>query len=418
MSFTHRIAEFSVGLKDQDITEEVREQIKKVYLDYLTAAISGSQTEVGKKVYEYYSELGKGESTVLGQDTGLNYHNAAFVNGTSAHCLDFDDGHTKGSVHIGCVIFPAVLAVAEKNNSSVQQVIRAILVGYEVTIRVASVIHPYSRQRGFHNTSVAGIFGVTAAISHLLEFNFDETVGALGNAASFAGGTFAFLGSGSEVKRLHPGIAARDGIIAAELSKRKLYGPSDIFEKEGGVFDVFAGGQINNELAELPIGRSFEILNIYIKPYPCCRHLHVVIDAIKEIQEQHHISPTEIKKVKIGVNKVTSFHSHKECNSLLDLQMSIPFVAAVALLGEEITVDSFNLERTDYEEIRKVMETIDVVLDEDCERVYPLSRKTNIVIYLQAGQSIEISFDTVKGSRLILYQWKTYNRNSQKIART
>jgi 2-methylcitrate dehydratase PrpD len=367
-------------------------------LDYLCAVITGAQTEVGKKVLQYFQAVDeKGSAAVFGRQVRLNHLHAAFVNGTSAHCLDFDDGYTKGSVHPGGVIFSAVLAVAEKEGSAVEDVIRAVVAGYEVTIRIASVIHPASRENGYHNTPVAGVFGAAAAVSCLLGLTFEQVVGALGNASSFAGGTFAFLGSGSEIKRLHPGIAARDGIVAAELARENLLGPSEIFEKPGGVFDIFARGKINQALAKAPIGEQFEIMNVYFKPYPCCRHLHVVMDAMKKLKEQHQLDWKQISGIKVGVNRVTSHHGHRVCESLLDAQMSIPYVVGVALLDEEITVKSFDLERTDRQQIEQIMQLVDVELDEDCESVYPQKRKTNLAVQMQSGDVLKIAYDGVKG---------------------
>lgn len=397
MSFTNKIANFINEMKDVDLDQDLTQQFKKVYLDYLCAVISGSQTKVGKNVFQYFKYFGGNSSTLLGYDAKLDHLHAAFVNGTSAHCLDFDDGHTKGSVHPGSVVFSAVLAVAEKNESLKEEIIKAVIIGYEVTIHIASVMHPSSRVNGYHNTSVAGVFGAAAAVSYLLKLSYGQVIGALGNASSFAGGTFAFLGSGSEIKRLHPGIAARDGIIAAELTTKNILGPSNIFEKVGGVFDIFAQGNINTELARSPIGESFEIMNVYFKPYPCCRHLHVVIDAIKILKDKHQIALEQIDNINIGVTKVASFHGNRTCASLLDAQMSIPFVTAVTLLENEVTVDSFDDKKLDREQFKQIMQNVHVFADEECEKLYPQKRKTNISIHLKTGEVLKLSYSGVRG---------------------
>jgi 2-methylcitrate dehydratase PrpD len=398
LNFTERMADFTVKMRDLELSEELTEQFKKVFLDYLCAAITGSQTEVGRKIFQYFQGFdGNQMSTILGHSVKLSHVNAAFVNGTSAHCLDFDDGYTKGSVHPGSVVFPAVFAVAEILNSSKDDVIRAVIVGYEVTIRIASVIHPSSRENGYHNTPVAGVFGAAAAVSYLLGLTKEQVIGAFGNASSFAGGTFAFLGSGSEIKRLHPGIAARDGIIAAEMASLNLLGPSAIFEKAGGVFDIFARGKINVGLAGTPIGQDLAFMNVYIKPYPCCRHLHVVIDAIKRLKETHRLSWDQIDKIKVGVNRVASRHGHHLCKSLLDAQMSIPYAVAAMLLDDRITVKSFHIERHDRRQHEHLMHKVEVFEDEDCEKLYPQKRKTNIVIHTKTNDLLTISYDEVKG---------------------
>lgn len=398
MNFTEKLASFTVQMRNMEIDPQVIEQYQKLCLDYLCAAITGAQTDVGKNVFQYFKSFDHEQSvSVIGHQSALSYLHAAFVNGTSAHCLDFDDGHTQGSVHPGSVIFPAVLAVAEKRKSHPDDIVRATIVGYEITIRVASAMHPFSRQNGYHNTPVAGVFGAAAAVSYLLDADMKQVEGALGNASSFAGGTFAFLGSGSELKRIHPGIAARDGIIAAEMVLRNVDGPKNIFEKPGGVFDIFARGKINHTVVEVPIGDELEFMNVYFKAYPCCRHLHVVIDAIKKLKNQHQITPDQVTKIVVGVNRVTSYHEHRTCASLLDAQMSLPYAAAVALIDKNVTVKSFNLERVDKRKILALMQRVSVYEDETCEKLYPQKRKTKVTIHMKEGEVFRISYDKVKG---------------------
>lgn len=399
MEFTEKLTQFIENMRRRKLDSELRVQFQKALLDYLSVVITGSQTDTGQKVAAYFKQYDyHGTSSIVGHESKLSAIHAAFVNATSAHCLDFDDGHTAGSVHPGTVIFPVVFALAEKEKViDIDDIIKAVIVGYEVTIHVSSVIHPASRNNGYHNTSAAGVFGAAAATSYMLNAGPGEIAGAFGNALSFAGGTFSFLKSGSEIKRIHPGIAARDGIISAELALVGLPGPDRIFEKDGGAFDVLARGNINETLSNKMLGQQFEFMNIYFKPYPACRHLHVVMDALEQLKEQHQISFQQIKQVKIGVNQLTLQHIHKDIYSMLDAQMSLPYSTAVVLIDEAITVDSFNLDRPDLNIINDLMDKVDVYFDEDCELVYPQKRKAKIVLELVSGDQYSMTYDGVKG---------------------
>src|SRR5690606_15257255 len=337
--------------------------------------------EIAKQIVDYFKKIDNvSKASVIGFNVKLSHLNAAFANGTIGHAFDFDDGHTRGSVHPGSVVIPTVFAVTEGKNFNNLDIVKAIIVGYEVTILVSSILHPSSRINGFHNTQVAGIFGSATSTNNLLNLNKRQIVGAFGNAISFASGTFTFLGSGSEIKRLHPGIAARDGIMAAELAERNELGTSRVFEGENVVFQVFASGKINEYLLDYPLGESFEIMNLYFKPYPCCRHLHVIIDAVQILKEKEKLSIEDIESIYVGVNKVTSYHDHKKISSVLDAQMSIPYVVAVALLDNHVTVQSFNINRIDRFKIKQIMDKVEVFVDEECEKKYPKKRKTKIVI--------------------------------------
>src|SRR5699024_7872640 len=197
-----------------------------------------------------------------------------------------------------------------------------------------------------HNTSIAGTFGAVAAISSLLKFNKEQIINALGIALSFTGGTFAFLHSGSDIKRLHPGIASSNGIVAIELSKYGISGPEKILERKFGFLDIFSNKQVNKQEVEELFNDSLEIFNVYIKAYPCCRQLDSSINAARKIRNKAlKISLNEIKRIEVRTHYLAAEHNQKECNSLLDAQMSIPYAIAISLIDDVIKTKSFEISR-------------------------------------------------------------------------
>src|SRR5690625_3208852 len=225
-------------------------QIKFILTDFFSVTIVGSQMEMSQLVYKYFfTEESNGNSNVIGYKHDLSKFSAAFINGTSAHTLDFDDGYSKGSMHPAAVVIPAVLAVSEREKSSPSKIAGAIIVGYEVSLRISASMHPVTRERGFHNTPLAGVFGAAAAVSYLHDLKKEDVQSAFGNAASFSGGLFAFLGTGSEIKRIHPGQAARDGMIAAELAKNGVTGPPNVLEGKNGFFQSYT--ETNHNIVSL-----------------------------------------------------------------------------------------------------------------------------------------------------------------------
>ncbi|MGE7118738.1 MmgE/PrpD family protein [Peribacillus sp. NPDC046944] len=382
---THEFAKFIHDFHPVQLDQTVKKQVHHILTDYFCAAITGSQTETSKRVLHYLIESeGTGKSNVIGSKHRLSPANAAFINGTSAHCLDFDDGHTHGSVHPAAPIIPAVLAIAESLQSEKDELLKAIVIGYEVCLRISAAIHPNSRKRGFHNTPITGIFGATAAVCYLHKMDVEEIQNAFGIAGSFAGGLFAFLGTGSEVKRIHPGQAARDGIHAALLSLHGLTGPTNVLEGTNGFFEAFAG-DINNERLFANLGTQYEIFNIYFKPYPCCRHLHVAIDVINEMKKIFSIDVEEIRAIKIGVNEIAAMHHHKECTNLLDAQMSMPYAVALACLHDELHVDLFQPSHAP-EEVWELAKKIDVYVDEKANELYPEYRAAKVDMVMNNGE--------------------------------
>lgn len=382
---TEKLAAHVVNAKNMYLDNELTQQVKKVLLDFLCSAITGSKTEVSKLVYQYLLESeGTSEFNIIGYDKGLSKANAAFINGTSAHSLDLDDGHTGGSVHPGAVVFPAVLAAAQHVRPTFEILAKSIVIGYDICLRVSSAIHPSSRLRGFHNTPLAGIFGACAAVSFLYGLEKEEVQNAFGVAASFAGGLFAFLGSNAEVKRIHPGQAARDATITVELVKKGLTGPMSVLECENGIFQAFAGNEISLDRMFKDLGKKYEIMNVYFKPYPCCRHLHSSIDAVYDLKKRSPILPKEISEIRVGVNRIAYLHRHKEFNTLLDAQMSLPYAIASAIYHPVLGINHFEPGST-KDTVGRLAQLVTVYIDEEAERAYPAQRAAKLEITLENG---------------------------------
>lgn len=385
---TEKLARHVEASDEIKLNDELTNQIKRVYLDYVCCSILGSSTNVSNLAYQTILSLeGEGEYNVIGYKQRLSKASAAFINGTSAHSLDLDDGHTKGSIHPGTVVLPALISEAERLKPTFEELAKATIIGYDVCLRISSAIHPSSRKRGFHNTPVAGIFGAIAALCVLNKFEKEEIQNAFGIGASFAGGLFAFLGTGSEVKRIHPGQAARDAILAVELSKNGLTGPKSVLESENGIFQAFAGGEISLERLFHDIGERFEIMDIYFKPYPCCRHLHSSIDAVYELKGKNQIDLNAISSIRVGVNSIAYKHRHNEFYSLLDAQMSLPFAVAAALYFPTLEIGNF--EPKDAPELlKKLSKLVEVYIDKRAEDVYPHKRPATIEVTFNNGEPI------------------------------
>lgn len=364
---------------------------KRALLDYLTCAVAGSRMDAARLVLDYLREWDRaGEAAVVGTPHRLACPNAAFVNGTSAHGLDFDDGHTRGSVHPAGTIFPALLAVAEKTGAAPRELIAAGVAAYDITLRIASAMHPASARRGYHNTPTAGVFGAAAGAARLLRLDARATLNALGLAGSFAGGLREYLEEGAEVKRIHPGKAARDGIVCAELARRGLTGPGKVLEGRYGLFHAIADDAADWGRLRERLGERFEIVNVYFKPYPACRHFHAALDAVRALRARHRFTAADVARIEIGMYDVgVQGHDHRHCNSLLDAQMSAPVTTALAVAFGDVTAGTFeraNLERRD---VRRLIDATTVFVDPECERLYPARRSGLARITLNDGTTLE-----------------------------
>lgn len=364
---------------------------KRTFLDFLTCAIAGAAMPVSKALLSYFQESDATRvSAVIGHGARLSAPNAALVTGANVHGLDFDDGHTHGSAHPAGVIFPAVMAVAQQQGSSAREIVTAVVCGYDVMCRIAAAMHPESARRGYHNTALAGVFGATAAVANLLKLDSGQTLHGLGLAGSFSAGIREYLDEGAEIKRIHPGKAARDGVICAEFAKRGITGPSKVLEGRYGFFATHAAPHVKWARLLEGLGQGYEINSVYHKPYPCCRHYHAVIDGIKELQREHGFSAEEVEHADLGMYAVgVHGHDYKHCATLLDAQMSAPVAAALAMVLGDVTATMFVPATLDRPDVRALIERIDARIDDECERIYPGIRSGAVHIRLRDGRAFD-----------------------------
>jgi 2-methylcitrate dehydratase PrpD len=357
-------------------------------IDFVTCSLIGAGLPVTQATLRHFAATDPGrQATLIGRAERLSPASAAFVNATAAHGLDLDDGHTRAGGHPGAAVFPATFAMAEHLGADAADVIAAVVAGYQTMVRVATMMHPHSARTGWHNTAVAGTFGATAAVATLQRLDAARIAHAFGLAGSFAGGLLEFLAEGPDSKRIHPGMAARDGITCAGLAAEGLTGPSRVFEGRHGVFNAFIGGASDRSGLETP---GLEIGNVYFKLYPCCRHYHAAIDGLIDLRAEHGLEPAAIRRVHLGLYGVAvRGHDHREADTMLGAQMSAPIAAGLALLDGAVAVGGFSPESLGRDALRELVARVDVAVDESCERAYPRQRSGAVQIELADGRRLE-----------------------------
>lgn len=383
---TVRLAEWASGVTQQSLPSHVAHHGRRLIIDYLAAATAGSTTELSQKLRNYFavSEPGSRSTSINGPK--LTATAAAYVNAAAAHGLELDDGYTPGSVHPGACVVPAVLALAEDLGSSIADAAVAVIIGVEVTARIAAAGHPSVLHAGFHNTPVAGVFGAAVGSGWLLGLDSEAMAGALGLAGSYAGGLREYHAHASEVKRLHTAKAARDGLKCAELAAHGIYGPSTVLEGENGYFAAFARGQWKPEILLDDLGKSWASTRTYVKPYPCCRHLHGAIDAALQIRSQEDFSIEEISAIEIGTFGLAAKLNRQTPQTLMAAQFSLPFAVATALTQGSVDLASFSPEGLTDPKVQQLTKQVSVHLDEQAQHDYPRSRAAEVTVTLTSGE--------------------------------
>jgi len=238
---TKALARFVATLSFDAFDAVTLDKLRSHTLDTIGVCLAGSQQQVTAIAASVLDELmAPGAVPVPGLARRTDALSAAFLAGTAGHGLELDDGFRPGAVHPGCVVIPAALAMGHVTQADGKRFLTAIAAGYEVAARIAAFAHPRPRWRGFHNTATIGVFAA-AAVTAVLK-GFDEAVveNAFGLAASSASGIRSYV-RGGDVKRIHPGLAARDGILSALLAAKGHLGAADVLEGKDGFLFSFAG---------------------------------------------------------------------------------------------------------------------------------------------------------------------------------
>lgn len=395
--YTRQLLEFLHPLQAGDLPPEVLDRARYFLLDYLGCAIRGSREPSSTAVQRMIQRIGaNGCSTVIGTRIRTIPGLAALANGAASHSIEMDDTHSGGSIHLGTTMYSAALALAETMpDTSSETFFTAVVAGFEAAARIAMAVQPKEHYAlGFHMTPTCGVFGAAITSAKLFGLTFDQTLAAVGIAGSMAAGSMEFLADGAWTKRIHPGLAAQNGIHAALLAAEGFKGPLGILEGRDGFLHGYSRHPIPERLTD-GLGHSFEILRTAIKPHACCRYMQGPIDAILALMRENnlesgHIARIEIAVLEAGWGLVAEPHAKKyNPESVVDEQFSMPFGAAVAALEGAAGLDQFTAEKARSPKVRDLMHKVVLVKDAAIEETFPREWPARVTIELSHGPCYE-----------------------------
>ncbi len=395
MHETRELANFVVGTDYKDFPEKVREQAKMCILDYLGCALYGSTTEWCKYVGDFVKSAGcKEECTVIAHNWKTSATYAALMNGTMGHGFELDDSHSKCFLHPGVVVIPSALAMGEKEHVNGKKLLTAVVLGYEVMCRIGLVVGISPAMRGHHATGTSGTFGAAATAGKLLDLNGEQIMNALGLAGSLSSGIKEFYLHGDMVKRLHAGRAAEGGVMAASLAGRGFTGPSTVLEGKYGYFKVFSDDSNLLKLKE-NLKKEWEIMNINVKPYACCRGIHPTIDGLLILAKKYNINPKNIEKIVVETNmKAAEQNSGPGTESIMAAQFSIPFTAALTLLMDIEDPSIYNESTLRDENVICLSKKVEMVSNIEG----PGMEEARVTVELKGGKKHSIEIKNPKGN--------------------
>ncbi len=395
---TSLLAAWASGLRFEDIPPLILSKIKVHILDTFGVMLGGVGQSPSKIVFETMAAAGgTPDASVVGYGISLPAMHAAIINGTSAHSVELDDGCA--GIHPGAPVVPAAFAIGERVGADGKQFITAVLAGYEVALRINMATFPWLRRRGFHPTGACGCFGAAAAVARILKLGTMEMTTCLGLAGTQATAIRSGSGLGSSMmKRLHPGKAAQNGVLAALLAERGYLASDSILEGERGFLNMFAI-KYDQSVILKNLGETYLTHLCYIKSYAACRHIHGPIDSLLGLWREYEFEPENVIQITLRIYREGTFYTKKHPESFSDAQFSMPFCLAVALVEKQLLLPQFRVENLRCSKIAHLAEKINIVYDEEMDKCYKETKKRAHIleVKLQDGQTLKRSTYHPKG---------------------
>lgn len=241
-----------------------------------------------------------GGATIFGTSRRSSALEAALVNGTASHALDYDDFSSDLGGHQSVPLVAPLIALAEERGLSGMRVVLAYVVGMEALIRLARAVNFVHYDKGWHPTATLGVFAAAAGCSHLIGLDARRTATALSLAASMASGLKANFGT--MTKPFHVGHCARNGLLAALMAEAGFEANHGVMEHKLGFLDVYNGvGQ--HEAARIFEGWAkpleVEAPGIALKQFPCCGSTHPAIAMMLKLVEEERITTADVARIEV-----------------------------------------------------------------------------------------------------------------------
>ncbi|WP_052365471.1 MmgE/PrpD family protein [Halotalea alkalilenta] len=337
-------------LKYTDLPPAVVDTVKLFVLDTL-GVIGGAARAPGMQAM--LEAIGawetEGKATLLLNGRRVSPVSAALANGAAAHSLDFDDQHDQARIHAFCVILPAVLAAVEAEGEvSGERLLTSVAVGVEVFCRLGLACYN-SLGKGWHPTTALGTISAAAAVAKVFDLDAGQTLHAMALAFVQLSGTTQFIADGALAKRTGPGFAARSGVQAAQLARYGITGPHRYLDGKSGLFTLYERGEVKPELLTAGFGSRWHLLELSMKPYPCCRCTHTVIQLALDFRacglKARDIESGVIELGQVNRQIVGSRFDRHHANPVVHAQFNAAYAFATALDDGFVDIASFTPER-------------------------------------------------------------------------
>lgn len=392
MTLASQIAERIHAFEAGQLSPTARDWVRAAFIDTIGCTLAGMAEEAPHLLMRAIGAgASPGPASIWSTPTRTHVLDAILVNGTASHALDYDDVAGVLGGHPSAMLVPPLIALAESQGSSGQDVTVAYVVGYETMCRIARGVHFHHYDKGWHPTATLGIFGTVAAAARLLHLDIPATATALGLAASLASGLKANFGT--MTKPLHVGHAARNGVFAALMVQAGYTANPGTFEHKQGFLDVFNGPGTYDTARML--GEWFAPPDCEgpgdpgLKPYPCCGSTHASVAVTIGLARSHDLRAADVEHIEVMPHPRRLPHTdNPNPTTPLAAKFSVQYCVARALNDRAVTLGHFEGDAQNAPAIRDLMARVTARPHPDMAPDSPLQWGTEVVITTKSGRRI------------------------------
>lgn len=349
--------------------------------DWIAVTFAGSKEEVVEKLVNFSAKTESADMgcTLIGLSSSSSLLNAALINGTSSHVLDFDDIHDFLSLHLESPIFPPVIAMAEQMHLSGREVITASLIGMQIMTALSAGIMPEHYACGWHATATLGIFGAVASCGYLLKLTPQQMCHAFGLAASKMAGLQ--VNFGSMAKSVQTAQAGQNAISSVLMAAEGFTASSNIFDNP---FLENISSRVDRDSISKRLPGPQSIYELRFKRYPCGAPTHSGIINCKKMFAEHHINYKDIERVVLEpYPRAIRLAGNPHPKTGLEGKFSIPYTAAAQMVYGKVLIETFTDEMVKNDDITELLNKTDMIPNEE----FLPSRGGRTTLYMKDGRS-------------------------------
>jgi 2-methylcitrate dehydratase PrpD len=391
-----RLAEKICAFRPEDMTARALSEARTAIIDTIGCTLAGMPEPCAQILLDTPGVAeAPGPALVFGTSHRTSALDAALINGTASHALDYDDVSGVMGGHHSAPVTAPIFALGEQLKVSGRRALAAYIIGVETEVRLSRAVNFQHYDKGWHPTATLGTFGAAAAAAHLIGLDVARTAKALALAASFSCGIKANFGT--MTKPLHVGHIGRNGLFAALIAERGFESNPAALEHKQGWFEVFNGrGNYRPELLFKDWGAPWEIetAEMGLKQFPCCGSTHPAIAMMLALVREEAVTADAVEGIEILAHRRRLPHTdNPDPRTPLAGKFSIQYVTARALADGAVRLRDFEGEAVMEERVRRLLPLIVTRAHPDMPDDSPKQFGAEVVVAMKDGRRLARRID-------------------------